>query len=251
MFQIKELSKPTLKNTILIEGLPGMGNVGKITVDFMVESLKAKKFIEIKSQTFPNSVFINEKNLIEMPKIEMYYTTTKNNSIIFLCGDIQPMNERGCYAFCESILDIFQKYNGKEIITIGGIGLPEIPDNPKIFATGNDENIVKKYKDKNIKTNIYGVVGPIVGVTGLLLGLSKERNIPAVSLLAETFSHPSYLGLKGAKKVIDFLSKEFFLGIDTSDLEEEIKSIDIEEKNLSKELKKFLPKGESGTNYIG
>ena len=253
-FQIKKLSNPKLKNPILIEGLPGMGNVGKITVDFMVEGLKAKKFIEIKSNTFPNSVFVNEQNLIELPKIELYYADTKDNSLIFLCGDIQPLDEKNCYMFCENILDLFQEFKGAEIITIGGIGLPQIPEKPKIFATGNDENIIKKYKAKNITNNIYGVVGPIVGVSGLLLGLSKERKIPAISLLAETFSHPSYLGLKGAKRIMQTLNKALTIKVDTKELDEEIKENTSEEKNASKELKKFMPKlpaPETGTNYIG
>ena len=100
MFKINKVSNPKLKKPILIEGLPGMGNVGKIAVDFMAESLSAKKFVEIKSHSFPNSVFINEENLIEMPKIEMYYKNTKNHSLIFLCGDIQPLDEKSCYVFC-------------------------------------------------------------------------------------------------------------------------------------------------------
>ena len=79
MYKINKLSKPKLKDSILIEGLPGMGNVGKIAVDFMVENLKAKKFIEIKSQTFPNCVFINDKNLVELPKIELFYKNIKNS----------------------------------------------------------------------------------------------------------------------------------------------------------------------------
>ena len=34
---------PKLNNPLFIEGLPGIGNVGKIAVDFLVEELKAKK----------------------------------------------------------------------------------------------------------------------------------------------------------------------------------------------------------------
>lgn len=255
MFRIKKLSSPKLKDPILLEGLPGMGNVGKITVDFMVESLKAKKFIEIKSNVFPNSVFVNEQNLIELPKIELYYLNTKKNSLIFLCGDIQPIDEKNCHDFCEKILDIFQELNGKEIITIGGIGLPHIPENPKIYITGNDKKVIEKYKTPKTNNKIYGVVGPIVGVSGLLLGLAKERNIPAISLLAETFSHPSYLGLKGARRVIQTLNPLFSLKVSTKDLDREIKEMSIEEKNISKELKRFMPKmpftKETGTSYIG
>ena len=35
--------KIEIKNPILIAGLPGIGNVGKIAVDFLIEEMKAKK----------------------------------------------------------------------------------------------------------------------------------------------------------------------------------------------------------------
>jgi hypothetical protein len=54
---------PKLKNPILIEGLPGIGNVGKVAVDFIIDELKAKKLYDIFSYTFPHSVFVNEKSL--------------------------------------------------------------------------------------------------------------------------------------------------------------------------------------------
>jgi len=38
---------PKLKKPILIEGLPGIGNVGKVAVDFMIDELKAKKLFDI------------------------------------------------------------------------------------------------------------------------------------------------------------------------------------------------------------
>ena len=69
----KEGKEPQLSNPVLIEGLPGIGNVGKIAVDFMVEELKAVKIYSFFCHKFPSSVFVNQQNLVEMPKIEMYY----------------------------------------------------------------------------------------------------------------------------------------------------------------------------------
>ncbi len=234
---IKTFSNPELKSPILIEGLPGMGNVGKIVVDFMIENLKAKKFCEIYSTNFPNSVFVNEKNLVELPKIGLYYKNIKNNSFLFLSGDIQPIEENSCYEFCEEILDIFQKHKGKEIITIGGIGLPEPPNKPKVYTTGNNKPIIKRYKNKNINSQLYGVVGPIIGVSGLLLGLSNERKIPAISFLAETFGHPSHLGIKGAREILKNLNQNLKLNLNLKTLDEEIKEIEKEEN--PEKLKKY------------
>ena len=121
-----------LNNPILIEGLPGIGNVGKVAIDFLIDELKAKKIYEITSHTFPHSVFVNEDNLVELPKIEIFYKkfNDKRNDLILLAGDVQPIDEVSSYEFSEKVLDIITKFNGKELITLGGIGLAEIPRKP-------------------------------------------------------------------------------------------------------------------------
>ena len=90
-WKIKKLTKVKISNPILIEGLPGMGNVGKIAIDFIIESLKATKILEIYSYSYP-SVFVNEDNLVELPVIEVYHKKINNKSLLFLAGDIQPID---------------------------------------------------------------------------------------------------------------------------------------------------------------
>ena len=48
--------KPKLKNPILIEGLPGIGNVGKLAVEHLIDKTNAVKFAEIYSKDFPPQV---------------------------------------------------------------------------------------------------------------------------------------------------------------------------------------------------
>ena len=110
----------TIHNPILIEGLPGIGNVGKVAVDFLIEQLRPKKIYSFFSYSFPHSVYVNEKNLVELPTIELYYKQYKGkkNDLLLLAGDIQPLDEQSCYAFCDKVLDIFQEFDGKEIIEI-------------------------------------------------------------------------------------------------------------------------------------
>ena len=252
-FEIKQISKPDLKRPVFIEGLPGIGNVGKIAADFIVDNLKAKKFLEIHSTTFPHSVFVNEKNLIDMPRIEMYYKKGKQD-FIFLVGDVQPLNEEACYEFCNLILELFQKYHGKEIITLGGIGMSRVPKNPSVYCTANNQNIIKKYKTKALNSEIFGVVGPIIGVTGLLVGLSGKKNISAITLLAQTLGHPNYFGIKGAREILKILDAKLNLKLDLNRLDKEI-------NNIEREMKEKLPKlpqpkvsiadVEKETTYIG
>lgn len=231
MWKINKTSKIKVKNPILIEGLPGVGNVGKIAVDFMIDTLKAKKLMEISSYNFPHCVFVNEQNIVELPTIEIYYKNVKDKTLLFLSGDIQPINEQSCYEFCEKILDIFENHKGKEIITLGGLATEKMPNKPNIYCAASNEKILKKYFKR--KTNF---VGPIIGVSGLLTGLAKKRKLNAISLLTETYNHPTYLGVRSAKELLNFLNSKLNLKINTKSLDKDIQEIESDIKSRIKNI---------------
>jgi uncharacterized protein (TIGR00162 family) len=260
-WKIENIGKrPNLKNPILITGLPGIGNVGKVAVDFIVEELKAKKVCTFSSYTFPHSVFVNENNLVELPTIALYYKKMGGkNDLLLLAGDVQPSDEVSCYEFSDRLLDIATELKTKKIVTLGGIGLHSIPKKPKVYCTGNSKKMIKDFKKGiDVDDRLYGVVGPIVGVSGLLLGLSQKREVEAVSLLAETFGHPMYLGVKGAREILKILNHKLKLHINLKELDKEIKEL---EKEIAKKADDFsdMPKMArlkkfrqiDGTNYIG
>jgi len=253
--------KPKLNNPILVEGLPGIGNVGKVAVDFLIDELKAEKLYEITSHTFPHSVFVNEDNLVELPMIEIFYKKFdgKKQDLILLSGDVQPVDEVSSYEFSERVLDMTEQFKGKEIITLGGIGLAEVPKKPKVYCTGSTKKIIQKYKNGMVNDKLYGVVGPIVGVSGLLVGLAKKRNMEGISFLAETYGHPMFLGIKGAIEILKVLDNKLNLKISMKRLNKEIKGIEsdmlgktdqINEVTRQAALKKL--KGKLGdVDYIG
>ena len=262
-WSIRQFGKsPKLSRPIFIEGLPGIGNVGKVAVDFLIDELKAVKLYEITSYTFPHSVFVNEDNLVELPIVEIFYKkfNGKRPDLLLLGGDVQPIDEISSYEFSEKILDLIEKLSSKELITLGGIGLPEIPKKPKVYYTGNTKKVVDKYKSDLANNKLYGVVGPIVGVSGLLLGLATRRNMDAVSFLAETYGHPMYLGIKGARELLKVLKSKLNLNIDVNKLDKEIKEIEselmkkteqISEVSQAIALKKLRKNLGKDVDYIG
>lgn len=241
---------------IFIEGLPGIGNVGKIVIDYLISLTKAKKIGTIFSKHLPNSVFVNEKNMITLPKLELYHFNKHKQDFIFLTGDAQPILETASYELSELLINIVKKYNCKKIITLGGIGLNEVPEDPKVFVTGNNKSFIKEFKELKANSNLFGIVGPIIGVSGLLLGISLQHKIQAVCLLGETFGHPMYIGLKEAKKILELLDKKYDFKLDLKELNEEIELIEEEldnedesQKKKSKKLNKLRKYQELG--YIG
>jgi proteasome assembly chaperone (PAC2) family protein len=205
---------------------------------------------------------VNEQDLVELPSIELYFKKRqKGNDILILTGDVQPADERSSYEFCEQLLDEAQRLGVQLVITLGGIGLADVPKKPEVFCTGNSRELIRKFgKSIKLKEKLYGIVGPIIGVSGLLVGLAGKRKMPAVCLLSETLGHPAYLGIKGAREVVRVLNKKFSLGINLEDLDKEIKDIEAEILNKTQELgkaskssalKKLQGRLPKDTSYIG
>jgi len=251
---------PKLKDPVLIEGMPGIGNVGKVAIDFMIDELKAEKVCDFFSTSLPHSVFVNEDNLVELPTIELYCKRVpKGRDLLLLAGDVQPVDERSCYDFSFTVLDLARSLGVKEVVTLGGIGLVQVPKKPKVYCTGNSKKYIQRWvKGTALQQNLNGVVGPIIGVSGLLVGLAKGRDMDAVSILAETLGHPMYLGVKGAREILKVLNAKLELGIGLDELDKEIKEIELEMLKHSEEMSlppaglgKMSKKKLKETTYIG
>ncbi len=200
--------KPNLKNPILIEGLPGIGNVGKLAVEHLIDNINAIKFIELYCKDFPPQVFINPDGTTDLVKNEFFYWKAKKKNqrdIIFLTGDYQGLSSQGQYELVENILNIAEEYKVEEIYTLGGYGLGHEIKNPKVLCATTDVKLVKIMKKYGavFKKNEPG--GGIVGASGLLLGLGKLRGMKGVCFMGET---PGYLvDPKSAKAVLKILMK--------------------------------------------
>ena len=200
--------KPKLKDPMLIEGLPGIGNVGKLAVEHLVDSVNASKFAELYCKDFPPQVFINSDGTTELVKNEFYYWKAKKKNqrdLVLLTGDYQGLSSQGQYELVEKILDIVEELGVKEMFTLGGYGLGHEIKSPKVLCATTDKHLVKAMKKYGavFKKNEPG--GGIVGASGLLLGLGKIRGMQGTCFMGET---PGYLvDPKSAKAVLKILMK--------------------------------------------
>jgi hypothetical protein len=231
---------------ILIEGLPGIGNVGKIVVDYLIDKYKAKKVVSYFSYDLPNSVFVTESNDVVLPTIDVYLTTINKQDFFFVTGDAQPNAERASYTLTQELLSFAKKHNVKQIVATGGIGLPEEPESPEVYILANK---TCKKEDFSAKDEVFGTVGSVIGVSGLLVGL--EETIPSCVLLVETFGHPMYIGIKESKTLLECIDKTFSMDVDYKDLDEEIISLDEQDEDDVTPPKFSKLRKQRDTNYIG
>jgi len=216
---VKETLKTELKNPFLIEGLPGMGMVGRIATRFLIRQLGAQRFAELYSPHFPYYVLVNKKGSVRLLRAEFFFwkNPTGEKDVVFLIGDSQAQTIEGQYEVTNSILEFAAKLGVKTIVTIGGYR-KEAEEAPKVIAVSTSPELLKKALQAKAIVSPPG--NPIVGTAGLLLGLAKFRKIDALCLLGET---RGYLADPvAAKSVLEVLQKLFGLEINLKELDAQI-----------------------------
>lgn len=212
-------------NLSFVGALPGVGNVGKIAVEYIVKKLKATK---IQTITFPdtlNSVIITKSNTLALPTVELYHKRVKGKDMLFLTGELNVDNTveiRQVLQHCKSYL---KEHNCQKIVTLAGIGMEYIPEKPEIYATVNMKSGLKNFNlPKTVKKDANKIVRNINGFSGLLPTLASD--IDSCCLLTETFNSQFFLGYKSAKEVVKVISKSFGVEVCLKELNQEIKEFD-------------------------
>jgi len=216
---IKELEKVQLSNPILVEGLPGLGIVGKIAIRYLVKRLNAKKFAYLHSPHFPYFVLVSKKGNVRLLRGTFYFWKNKSgkSDIIFFTGDSQAQTIEGQYEISNTILNFAKQHGVNTIVTIGGYRM-EAKDKPKVIAAATSSELLEKALQA--KATLSPLGSPIVGTAGLILGLARFQKISALCLLGET---RGYLpDPKAARSVLEVLQSLFGLEFDSSGLDEEI-----------------------------
>ena len=256
---------PKLNNPIFIEGLPGVGNVGRIAVGYLLEELKAKKFAELLSSHFMPFVLIHQSSAVHMLKNEFYYWKSKDKKqrdIIFLIGDSQSVDPVGHYEIVETILDLLEKLGVKDIITTAGLSVQSKEKKNKLIGAVSDPKVIKKYEKIGIDFDTGSKVGTIIGASGLLLGLGRYRDMDGLCLLGETSGMPEIPDPKTAEIILKVLVKILNVKIDMYGLQDKIKEMEkfmskiqkVQSKALSQMLAEEMGKGtgdKEDLKYIG
>lgn len=250
---IVEVEEVKFKSPVLIEGLPGLGMVGRIAVRYLIKQLGAKKFAELYSPHFAYYVLVDKEGTITLLKNEFYYWKSENedNELILLTGDSQAQTIEGQYEVAETILEYARRKNVKKVITIGGYR-KDVVGIPQVFASATDPETLRKALEAGSISSPPG--SPIVGAAGLLIGLARFKGISGLCLLSETPGHIP--DPRAAKSALIIIARMLNLRLDLADLEREIERIArIEEEMRKMEERRTIEtemiRREREISYIG
>ncbi len=216
---VKELVKPELRSPIMVEGLPGLGLVGKIAVRHLVKELKARRFGFLYSPHFPYFVIVGKKGSVRLLRGTFYFWRNEKGAsdLVLFTGDSQAQTIEGQYEISDRVLGFAKQCGVKLIVTIGGYRM-EAKGKPKVVAAATNQELLARALKAGAEISPTG--SPIVGTAGLILGLSHFSGIEALCLLGET---RGYLpDPQSAKSVLEVLQGLLGFDANLAGLDEEI-----------------------------
>jgi len=214
--EIRWMKEETGTAEILIEGLPGIGHVGKLVAEHMIQEFHAEKIAELFSTHFPPQVIIEPDGVARLARNEVYVSGGEKR-IAFLVGDYQSASAEGHYLLAEAYLDIAERLGVRRIYTLGGYGVGHLVSEPRVLSAVNREELRPEVEAAGAEFNRDEPPGGIIGASGLLIGLSLRRGMDAVCLMGETSGY--LVDPRAASSLLAVLSSLTGIEVDKSQLE--------------------------------
>lgn len=249
---VSRAKAPTLKDPLFVEGLPGVGNVGKLAAEHLIDELDATLLAEIYSRDFPPQVFVKEDGTIKLVNNELYFVKKGKNAkrdLLILTGDYQGLTTSGQYELTDTVLQILAKHKVKRMYTLGGYGLGRMVNEPGVLGAATSTALVAELKGLGVQFREDEPGGGIVGASGLFLGLGRLYGMEGACLMGETSGY--LVDPLSARAVLKVLTKALGVKISLDELDNKAKDMDKIAQQLREMERKAMEKSPDELRYIG
>ena len=154
-----------------------------------------------------------------------------SKDLILLTGDSQPVVPGSEYVLSEQILDLITKFKISNIYSLASYVTGNFVNDPKIYGTATNPEMVKSFRSFNISTLDNG---NITGMNGLILGLGKLRGIEGICLLGETSGY--VIDAKASKNLSEIVNNVLGIHINMDEMNKRSKDTEILIKNLEQQM---------------
>ena len=217
--EIKNIHDYKLKDIILISSLPDMGKVGGLVTQHIIKKLDAKKAAQIFLADKP---WVNLKEgLVNLPTDEYFLAVDEKNSIVIFTGENQPQEPGTVFKIANKVLDtVTQMGNIKMVISAGGYLPSENGKGDSVFGVATNSSSMDLLKSNNVKP-LASEVKSITWFNGVILGISKRKNIDGIGLFGEIVDaeSPQY---KAASNILKVIGKILKIEIGTKELDDKV-----------------------------
>ena len=247
-FDIDRVADPDLDDPVLIEGLPGVGHVGKLAAEHLLEEFDAELVRRLYSEHFPPQVTV-EDGRTQLACAEVYAIQDTEHDLLVLTGDHQAGDGPGHYRMTNAILDIAAAFEVNRIYALGGVPTGELVDEPDVIGAATADEFIDELEAVGVEFRENEPAGGIVGVSGLLLGLGERRGFEATCLMGETSGY--LVDPKSARVVLEVLESAVPFEIGYDSLSERAEEMEEVVKRIRQMEQSAAAPSEEDLRYIG
>ncbi|MEF8781807.1 MAG: proteasome assembly chaperone family protein [Haloarculaceae archaeon] len=216
-FEIEAVAEPELTDPVLVEGLPGVGHVGKLAAEHLVEERDGQLVRRIYSTHLPPQVSVDE-GLTQLACAEVHAVETDGQDLLVLTGDHQAQDTVGHYGLADAFLDLAEDLGAERVFALGGIPTGELIEEYDVIGATTTGAQREELEGAGVEFRGDEPAGGIVGVSGLLLGLGDRRGVDAACLMGETSGY--LVDPKSAQAVLEVLQDILGFTVDFGSLED-------------------------------
>lgn len=215
--EVEAIADPALSEPVLVEGLPGVGHVGKLAAEHLVEELDGELVRRVYSEHFPPQITVDDDGVGRLAAAEFYAVGVGDRDALVLVGDHQAQDLRGHYRLSETFLDVAEHFDAGEVVALGGVPTGELVEEYTVVGAVSHAELRDRLEDAGVEFRPGEPPGGVVGTTGLLLGLGGRRGFDASCLLGETSGY--LVDPKSAQAVLEVLQAVLGFEVDFTTLE--------------------------------
>ncbi len=218
--EIDEVATPELDDPVLIEGLPGVGHVGKLAAEHVLEEFDSELVRRVYATEFPPQVSVDgEDGVASLTCTEFHAVENDEGSdLLVLTGDHQAGSNEGHYRLTSTFLDIAESFGAQRAFALGGVPTGELVEEYTVLGAVSAVELTADLREAGVEFRPDEPAGGIVGVSGLILGLGGRRGFEAACLMGETSGY--LVDPKSARAVLEVLEARLGFDIDYASLED-------------------------------
>jgi hypothetical protein len=247
-FDIEVHADPDLDDPVLVEGLPGVGHVGKLAAEHLLEEFDGELVRRVYSEHFPPQVTLDDEGVTTLACAEFHHVDVGGSDLLVLTGDHQAGDGVGHYRLTECFLDVAEGFGVTQAFALGGVPTGELIEEYAVLGAATDVDAVETLRDVSVEFREDEPAGGIVGVSGLLLGLGERRGLPVSCLMGETSGY--LVDPKSARAVLEVLQELLAFDVDYATLEERAEEMEEVVKKIQ-EMEQGPTPTDEDLRYIG
>ncbi len=171
------------KHRMAFAAFPGVGNVGKLLTDGLVDGLDSTLVAELFHPEMPPQAKMTG-GLLTPPHLTMHSISLGEENILVISGEAQPISPCGQFEMAEMILTTVAELGCEYMIVLAG--LSSEPTCEEVYAICADDNIKALFADGGGEIAVDRPSGGVIGLAGLLASLGPVNAISSGCVVAAT-----------------------------------------------------------------